>query len=135
MGLKYIETEDALIDCKLHLGKLLMQAIIYFLLWVAFPCLLCVVCWSLLMTLTLFRFCHVIRTSSCLVVFLDTPQPVPWQCHLHHLLCTSNQILGERLQVSRLSIINIWRTWTFLFSIGAFDLSFFFMLLCQFHCH
>lgn len=45
------------------------------------------------------RLCHVVRPGGRLRCLLHATQSLPGQCHLHHLLRQTRQVLGERLQV------------------------------------
>lgn len=47
------------------------------------------------------RLCHAVCPGCSVSNLLHTPQPLPGQCHLHHLLCPSRQVLGEGLQVGK----------------------------------
>lgn len=45
------------------------------------------------------RLRHAVCPGCRVSGLLHPSQPLPRQCHLHHLLCPSRQVLGERLQV------------------------------------
>lgn len=45
------------------------------------------------------RLSHVAAANVCDDSVLHPSQPLPGQCHLHHLLPTARQVLGEELQV------------------------------------
>lgn len=45
------------------------------------------------------RLRHAVCPGHSVNSLLHSPQPLPGQCHLHHVLCPSRQVLGERLQV------------------------------------
>jgi hypothetical protein len=52
------------------------------------------------LSLTLWRLGHAVPSSDGVCLVFHSPQPVPGQCHHHHVLRPTHQVLGERLQVS-----------------------------------
>lgn len=50
------------------------------------------------------RFSDVVPAGRSFSILLHPSQPLPRQCHFHYLLCTSSEILGKGLQVSRYNI-------------------------------
>ena len=56
--------------------------------------------WNILTLTMWYRFGHVVCPDDHFCVVLYPSQSYPWQCNIHHILYQTNEVLGERLQVS-----------------------------------